>query len=126
MKRTVLLIGVTLVLFGCGILGSWYVLHQKQPQKIAEIYQNDTLLHRIDLSQVEDAYTITIEGEHGAQNVILVEPDEISMQSASCPDQLCVKQGAISDGILPIVCLPNHIRISIVSGEEAGYDVQVY
>ena len=61
----------------------------------------------------------------GAENVILVEPNQISMQSATCPDHLCVKQGAISDGILPIVCLPNHIRISIASDEEGSYDVQV-
>ena len=61
----------------------------------------------------------------GAENVILVESNQISMQSATCPDHLCVKQGAISDGILPIVCLPNHIRISIASDEEGSYDVQV-
>ncbi len=126
MKRTALLIGITLALFGCSIAGSWYVLHLKQPQRIAEIYQNDTLINRIDLSQVEKAYTITINGDNGAQNVVLVEPDAISMESSTCPDKLCVKQGTISNGILPVICLPNHIRISIVSEEETSYDVQVY
>ena len=102
-----------------------YVMHHKQPEKIARIYQQDNLLYEIDLSTVKKSYTLTIDGENGAENVILVEPNQISMQSATCPDHLCVKQGAISDGILPIVCLPNHIRISIASDEEESYDVQV-
>lgn len=126
MKKTLILIGITVVLLGGGILGSLYVMHHKQPEKIARIYQQDKLLYEIDLSQVTQAYTITIDGENGAENVVLVEQGQISMKSASCPDHLCVKQGAISNGILPIICLPNHIRISIVSQGEESYDVQVY
>ena len=121
MKKTLILIGITIVLLGGGILGSLYVMHHKQPEKIARIYQQDNLLYEIDLSTVKKSYTLTID----AENVILVELNQISMQSATCPDHLCVKQGAISDGILPIVCLPNHIRISIASDEEGSYDVQV-
>lgn len=34
------------------------------------------------------------------------------MQSANCPDKLCVKQGKISD-IGSIVCLPNKVIIEI-------------
>lgn len=126
MKRTWILIVIVLDILLCGIIGSYIVLHRRQPEKIAEIYQNDTLIQRIDLSQVEAPYTIVIDGEAGAQNVILVEQDAISMKSATCPDKVCVHQGKISDGILPIVCLPNHIRISIVSEEETSYDVRVY
>ena len=107
MKKNILLWGITLLILLTGILGSWYVLRIERPRKIAEIYQNDQLIERIDLSQVTESYTI-------------------AMQSASCPDRLCVHQGKISDGILPIICLPNHIRIAIVSEEEASYDVQVY
>ena len=102
------------------------MLHQKQPEKIAQIYQNDKLLYEIDLTKVKELYTITIDGDNGAENQVLVENGQISMQSASCPDHLCVKQGTISDGILPIICLPNHIRISVASEEESSYDVQVY
>ncbi len=126
MKKNILLWGITLLILLTGILGSWYVLRIERPRKIAEIYQNDQLIERIDLSQVTESYTITIDGDAGEQNVIRVEPDAIAMQSASCPDRLCVHQGKISDGILPIICLPNHIRIAIVSEEEASYDVQVY
>ena len=105
MKKTLIFVCIAVLLLGGGIFGSWYVLTHKQSERIAR--------------------TITIDGENGAENVVLVEPGQISMQSASCPDHLCVKQGTISDGILPIVCLPNHIRISIASDEEGSFDVQV-
>lgn len=126
MRQKWILISIAAVLLLGGVLGSWYVLEHKQPEKIARIYQQDKLLYEIDLNQVTQSYTITIDGENGAENVVLVEQGQISMESASCPDHLCVKQGAISNGILPIICLPNHIRISIVSQGEESYDVQVY
>ena len=125
MKKTLIFVCIAVLILGGGIFGSWYVLTHKQSERIARIYQQDKLLYEIDLSTVQKAYTITIDGENGAENVVLVEPGQISMQSASCPDHLCVKQGTISDGILPIVCLPNHIRISIASDEEGSFDVQV-
>ena len=110
MRQKWILISIAAVLLLGGVLGSWYVLGHKQPEKIARIYQQDKLLYEIDLSQVTQAYTITIDGENGAENVVLVEQGQI----------------AISNGILPIICLPNHIRISIVSQGEESYDVQVY
>ena len=83
MKKTLILIGITVVLLGGGILGSLYVMHHKQSEKIARIYQQDNLLYEIDLSTVKKSYTLTIDGENGAENVILVEPNQISMQSAT-------------------------------------------
>ena len=79
MKKTLILIGITVVLLGGGILGSLYVMHHKQPEKIARIYQQDNLLYEIDLSTVKKSYTLTIDGENGAKNVILVEPNQISV-----------------------------------------------
>ena len=103
MKKTPILIGITVVLLGGGILGSLYVMHHKQTEKIARIYQQDNLLYEIDLSTVKKSYTLTIDGENGAENVILVEPNQISMQpapityvssrersrTAFCPSSVC-------------------------------------
>lgn len=79
---------------------------------IAEIYQNDVLIQTIDLSALPQATEIPLQSEHG-ENIILAEPGRISMRSASCPDQLCVKQGHIQNGTYPIVCLPNRVVIKI-------------
>ena len=80
---------------------------------IACIYVNDKLYDSVDLKKVKNSYTIDIQVEDGGHNIILVEEGAISMQSADCPDKLCVNQGKISNGIYPIVCLPNKVIISV-------------
>ena len=40
----------------------------------------------------------------------------IRVESADCPDQVCVDQGWISDGTVPVVCLPNRLVIQIEGG----------
>ena len=69
--------------------------------------------------------------EDGAWNRVWISEDSVKMESASCPDGLCVHQGAISDGLLPIVCLPNKVQIQIVednheeSSETEEFDAKV-
>lgn len=46
-----------------------------------------------------------------------VEPGRIRIVSATCPDQVCVRQGWISDSTVPVVCLPNQVIVEIVGGE---------
>ena len=48
---------------------------------------------------------------------MLVEKGQISMLEADCPDKVCVKQGAISDGARPIICLPNNVLIKLTDDE---------
>lgn len=78
----------------------------------AKIYVDGKLYKSIDLTGVRESYTVDIDSENG-HNTILVEHGKISMQSADCPDKLCVKQGAIKDGKMPIVCLPHKISVSV-------------
>lgn len=127
MKRNLLLGGVTLLLLGLGILGCMLLLHAPEGAT-AVITQDGRELYRIDLSAVDVPYTILLTGENGAENVILVEPGAISMQSASCPDGLCMQRGALTGSGLPIVCLPHHIVIQIEEEHhgESEIDAQVY
>lgn len=74
---------------------------------VAVISKNGETLYRIDLSSVSESYTLDLGG-----NIVLVENGYISMNSADCPDKLCVKQGKISE-IGSIVCLPNKVIIEI-------------
>ncbi|MBQ8823945.1 MAG: NusG domain II-containing protein [Ruminococcus sp.] len=127
MKRTKILILITLIIFIFAIIGSYMVLHHKVAHKTAIITQDNKTLYTIDLDDVKEPYTLKIYGENNLWNCILVEPGQIRIESASCPDMLCVKQGAISNGKLPIVCLPNHVQIKIVdTEEETEIDAQVY
>ncbi len=44
-------------------------------------------------------------------NIAAIENGEIYMESANCPDKLCVHQGKISDSSKKIICLPNSVII---------------
>ncbi len=69
----------------------------------------------------ENIYASEGDGEHG-QNVIHIENGGVSMQSANCPDQVCVYQGVIEPGtIIPIVCMPNVVYVSIVAESEIDW-----
>lgn len=125
MKRNLILAGITLLLLGIGLLGCFLLLHKEQGT-VAVITQNGREIHRIDLSRVEESYTIILTNAEGGENCILVEPGSISMQAASCPDHLCIQTGAISQSGLPVVCLPNHIIIEIQGAASGDTDVRVY
>ncbi|MCD8117715.1 MAG: NusG domain II-containing protein [Oscillospiraceae bacterium] len=81
----------------------------------AVIYVNGEEYQRIDLAAVAIPYEFTIETEYG-YNIIRVSHGAIQVTEADCSEQVCVDQGQISDGAVPIVCLPHRIVIQIEDG----------
>jgi hypothetical protein len=81
----------------------------------AAIYVDGVLYDTIDLAAVVIPYERTIETDYG-YNTLLVSHGEISVARADCAGQDCVHQGSISDGLIPIVCLPHHVVIQIEDG----------
>ncbi|MGN1410051.1 MAG: NusG domain II-containing protein [Eubacteriales bacterium] len=79
----------------------------------AEIYLDSECIKTIDLSEVYEPYSFTVEGQYG-KNVISVERGKIRVSDADCPDRVCVNQGWQSTGELPIVCLPHRMVIKLV------------
>ncbi|MBE6851306.1 MAG: NusG domain II-containing protein [Ruminococcus sp.] len=124
MKRNLILGMITLTLLAAGIFGCIFI-GQAQHGSVAVIYQNGQEVRRIDLSAVTAAYTMTLNGEDDAENVIFIEHGAISMHMASCPDKLCMKRGKLTGSGLPLVCLPNHIVIEIQGGN-AEFDAVAY
>ena len=47
-------------------------------------------------------------------NTAVIENGSVYMQSATCPDKLCVHQGKTSDNSKKIICLPNKVVIEVV------------
>lgn len=82
---------------------------------VARITRDGVLLEEIDLTTVDQPYTLTFEDESG-RNVITVEQGRIRVSEADCPDRVCVNQGWISDGAVPIVCLPHRLMVEIEGG----------
>lgn len=87
--------------------------HFLADRTVAVIYENGNEVCRVDLSRVKESYTIPLKG-----NTILVEPGAISMQSADCPDKLCIRQGTLHS-VGRIVCLPNRVMIEMESDKNA-------
>lgn len=97
------------------------LLAPKEKGAIARVTQDGEVLYEIQLNEVPGPQTYHVNGENGAYNTVLVQQGHVRMLEASCPDQVCVNQGWISDSTLPIVCLPNKVMIEIV-GEEGQLD----
>lgn len=86
---------------------------------VARVYLDGALVRTIDLAQVEEGYTFSVDGPAGS-NTIQVEPGRIRVCQADCPDQVCVGQGWISTSAAPIVCLPHRLVIQI--GADGGQE----
>ncbi len=55
----------------------------------------------------------------GGKNILVIEGGKAYMESADCPDKVCVRTGKISRVGEQIVCLPNRVFVRIVGeGEE--------
>ena len=104
---TVLLIAVALT-FAIG----------RMPAKQARVYQNGVLIETIILSEVNEPYSFTVNCDSGT-NIISVERGRVCISDADCHDGYCVRQGWISGGAAPIVCLPHGLVIALYGGSGA-------
>ena len=101
------------------------------PQSYARIYKDSELTETVNLAAVTGSITITVESSVSAGgisglNVIEAERGRIRMLKADCPDGICKRQGWISGGVMPIVCLPNRVVITLEGGEsDADVDAVV-
>ncbi len=120
MRRTRFWILLVAVLLAASLLASALVLRNRGGT-VAEIVQDGRTLRTIDLREVDEGYTFTVTGPAGT-NTVEVDHGRIRVAHAQCPDQVCVRQGWISTGAFPIVCLPNALVIRIVDGETGGVD----
>ena len=111
-KFWIIVISAALVLSG---ISAAAVLSWRGSGEVACIYQDGVLLRKIHLDTVTAPYTFTVTWTDGQKNTVLVEPGRICVSHADCPDQICVRTGWLSDGLTPIVCLPNHLSIRIQS-----------
>lgn len=78
--------------------------------------EGETVVVRVDgkeyarLPLSKDA-ELLIKSERG-ENLLIIKDSKAFVQSASCPQQICVKTGELSE-ILPIACKHNHVSITL-------------
>lgn len=62
---------------------------------------------------------------NGGTNRMEIRDGKVKMTEASCPDQLCVHQRAISLDNESIICLPNKVVLQMESRDKAELDTVV-
>ena len=108
---------ILFLLLGAVAASAAYLLLQREsvPAPVARITRDGVLLEEIDLDRVSEPYSFPLEDGNG-RNTLSVEKGRIRIAEADCPDQVCVNQGWISNGTVPIICLPHRLMIEIVDG----------
>ena len=89
---------------------------------LARIAVDGRVIREIDLSAVADEFEFEVETSGGV-NTVRVRPGGIRVSHADCPDQVCVNQGWLEGGRIPIVCLPHRLVITLENGGDDGFDV---
>lgn len=80
---------------------------------VVEVMQDGAVIREIDLSRVSAEYAFTVTCLDGGENTILVQPGRICVSAADCPDQVCVRQGWLSNQATPVVCLPHRLILRV-------------
>lgn len=126
-KRVMILVSVLVCILIASIGTVIYMQNASTTGVYAHIYKNDKLIKTIDLSQVEAPYQITIEADNGGKNVLEIRQGSIGVVEASCPDHLCMNMGFISNSLMPVTCLPNHLVIRVDNqNDTTGIDGVTY
>ncbi len=112
MKNWILIFAVLFVV----CIAAFAVLRQFGMQgTVAVIRVDGEVYEKINLDTVTVAYDMEIETEWG-YNKLHIESGSISVIEADCRDRICIRQGAIEEAGVPIVCLPHRLTIEIEGG----------
>ena len=68
---------------------------------------------------------VAIESVDGGENLLVIQDGTAKIESASCPDGICVRHYAISRDGESIICLPNRVVVTIRGGEKGDVDAVV-
>ena len=74
----------------------------------------------MELPLNKDTELVLGEGEH--TNTLVIGDGKARVVEASCPDRICVGQGAIQYAGESIVCLPHKLVITVRGGASGGLD----
>lgn len=65
---------------------------------------------------------IAVPAPSGGENIVTIKGGSVTVSSASCKNQVCVRHGSISKSGESIVCLPNRLIVTIEDKSGGEYD----
>lgn len=95
-----------------------FLKHGDEQAGAAVIEQDGKELMRLSLSKET---SVRIPAENG-YNIVTVSQRKVCVAEADCPDQICVKQGKISESGESIICLPHKLVIRLTGAPREGLD----
>ena len=114
-RNDLLLAAVLLLLGGALALFLWLTRQTGGP---VTVRIDGELVMELPLS--EDTQIVLGEGEH--TNTLVIRDGKAQVVEASCPDRICVRQGAVQYAGESIVCLPHKLVITVRGGASGGLD----
>ena len=114
-KRDIILIAA-LLFVGVIFLIIWQFVYSKSGNYIT-IEQRGSIIGTYPLNKDT---TIPILYKNEGVNEVVIEDGVAYMNSAECPDHLCIKQGKIDKVGQTIVCMPNRVVVTVVG--DGGLD----
>ena len=116
-KQDFFLIGI-LLLIGIALLAGYRLWYHDSGGAV-EITIDGELYQTLSLSKNT---TIILPAGNGS-NTLSIQNGVADMTDADCPDQLCVKQKAISHTGETLVCLPHKIVVKVTNSSDETKDI---
>ena len=108
---------ILLLILVAGIFFIFPALKSYTPGNVAVYLDNKIIAeYPLDTDRV-----FRVQGKEGPLD-IEISGHSVSVRHASCAHQICVRTGAISRAFSQIVCVPNHILITLKAAGENGFD----
>ena len=120
-KKDLMVIGVIL-LAAALLMGARMLYRQNMTADVVIIQADGKEYARVPFSSPQQ---ITVSGPNGEKNVVEISAEGVSMESANCPNQDCIRQGMVTRENLDyrpnqglIICLPNRVSVELQLGVE--------
>ena len=107
-----------------GVAGAWLFIAASRGEEAleleaVEVVQDGVVIYRFTQQELQEERHIRVPyGEH--ENVIATGGGTIRIESADCPDQICVHTGELKGDGAPIICLPHRLEIRRAKSGSVG------
>ena len=107
-----------------GAAGAWLFIAASRGEEApeleaVEVVHDGVVIYRFTQQELQEERHIRVPyGEH--ENVIATGGGTIRIESADCPDQICVHTGELKGDGAPIICLPHRLEIRWAKAGSAG------
>ncbi len=126
MKRFDIIIVVLIIAIAAGSLGILRMnSNKKYQEKYVEVYVDGELIKTIVFDSTNNTEPFTVQTSHGI-NVIGIENGMVQITEADCRDQICIKDGPISEPGEMLVCLPHKVVVEVKGKGEEKVDELSY